>query len=187
MTLSNSLRLFGLVLIPAALLAAPDDAQLLREFKTRLDQYVKIHREAEKRVPRLPEKATPEQIQEHERALREAIAAARPGANPGDVFSIAEEYFRRVIAGELKGHDGASARKTIKDGNPTHEPVSAPVTLGVNAAYPAEAPVSTVPPALLLRLPQLPEELNYRFVGRHLILHDTQGNLVVDFLLNAAP
>ena len=36
-------------------------------------------------------------------------------------------------------------------------------------------------------LPQLPENLQYRFVGKHLILYDVRGNLIVDYMLNAIP
>jgi hypothetical protein len=47
--------------------------------------------------------------------------------------------------------------------------------------------LSLVPPALLLKLPQLPKELDYRFVGRHLILRDATANIIVDYILDAVP
>ena len=37
----------------------------------------------------------------------------------------------------------------------------------------------------LLSLPQLPEDIQYRFVGKHLILYDAKANLIIDFMLNA--
>jgi hypothetical protein len=45
--------------------------------------------------------------------------------------------------------------------------------------------LSTMPPSLLLNLPKLPEGLEYRFVGRNLILYDSKANLIVDILRNA--
>jgi len=57
----------------------------------------------------------------------------------------------------------------------------------VNAPYPKNAALATVPPLLLLRLPKLPDGLEYRFMGRDLILHDTTANIVVDILREAAP
>jgi len=33
----------------------------------------------------------------------------------------------------------------------------------------------------------LPEDLEYRFVGKHLILYDAKAGLVVDFIPNAIP
>jgi hypothetical protein len=42
-------------------------------------------------------------------------------------------------------------------------------------------------PSLLLALPPLPRELEYRFWDRHLVLVDLHANLVVDILENALP
>ena len=44
-----------------------------------------------------------------------------------------------------------------------------------------------MPPKLLLRLPRLPEEVEYRFLGRHLILRDVGANVIVDFIYNVLP
>jgi len=61
------------------------------------------------------------------------------------------------------------------------------VKLVVNAPYPEGAPFSSVPASLLAKLPKLPEELGYRFVGRDLILLDTAAQLVVDFIRREVP
>jgi hypothetical protein len=58
--------------------------------------------------------------------------------------------------------------------------------LRVNAEYPVDAPLSTMPPTLLQRLPLLPEELEYRFVGPDLILRDKNANIIVDYMRDAA-
>jgi hypothetical protein len=44
-----------------------------------------------------------------------------------------------------------------------------------------------VPADVLKSLPQLPENLQYRIVGKHLILLCIHGNLIVDYMLNAMP
>jgi len=36
-----------------------------------------------------------------------------------------------------------------------------------------------------LNLPRLPRELQYRIVGRALLLYDTQADLIVDFIPDA--
>jgi hypothetical protein len=51
--------------------------------------------------------------------------------------------------------------------------------------YPADAPLPTVPSKVLLNLPRLPEELEYRIIDKHLILRDTKANIIVDFVPNA--
>jgi hypothetical protein len=35
--------------------------------------------------------------------------------------------------------------------------------------------------------PMLPEDVEYRFAGKHLILYDARANLIVDFIPNAIP
>jgi hypothetical protein len=51
----------------------------------------------------------------------------------------------------------------------------------------AKAALATVPPLILKRLPLLPEGLEYRFMGRDLILRDVKANLIVDFVREAVP
>jgi hypothetical protein len=60
------------------------------------------------------------------------------------------------------------------------------IVLEVNAVLPwgAGEPASA---ALIGLLPPLPDELEYRFVGRHLVLLDVEANLVVDVLRMAVP
>ncbi len=53
--------------------------------------------------------------------------------------------------------------------------------LKVNMPYPKDEPLSTVPPDVLKTLPVLPKDLEYRFVGKHLILYDARAGLVVDY------
>ena len=59
------------------------------------------------------------------------------------------------------------------------------VPLKVNSTYPEGAALPTVPSNLLLSLPTLPEELEYRIVDKNLILRDVQANIIVDFIPNA--
>ena len=48
----------------------------------------------------------------------------------------------------------------------------------------ARAMEKTYTDSVLMALPTLPKELEFRFVGRDLILRDTHANLIVDFLPN---
>jgi hypothetical protein len=57
--------------------------------------------------------------------------------------------------------------------------------LKVNAKYPQDQPLPTVPPNVLAALPKLPEELEYRIVKKDLILRDVHANLIVDYIPNA--
>lgn len=55
------------------------------------------------------------------------------------------------------------------------------------AVYPENEPLSTVPPNVLMTLPMLPEDMEYRFVGKHMILRDARANLIIDYIANALP
>jgi hypothetical protein len=172
--------------------SAPDekranpDALVLKEFNDRVTKYVELHKRVAKDVPPLKRTDDPAQINSREEALASAIRQARSQAKAGDIFfPEARELFLKMIRQESKGPQGVRVRAAIKEGNPKSE--GSPVRLGANAVYPDGAPLSLVPPALLLQLPQLPKELDYRFVGRHLILRDTKANIIVDYILDAVP
>jgi hypothetical protein len=157
-------------------------------FEKAVRDYMKLRQDLEKKLPKLPERAQPEQIVAHKTKLREAIQAARSNARQGDVFvPSTRSQFVRTVASEMKGSAGRSARNTVTADNPKAPGVPGDVKVAVNATYPDTAPVSTLPPTLLLRLPTLPEGLEYRFVGRSLILRDVEAALIVDYLANVLP
>ena len=111
--------------------------------------------------------------------------------------SEVEAAFRRVFKEAFEGPGGPAILKEIKQGNPKVEGVPSPkdptrettrpVKLGVNVAYPDDAPFSSVPPSLLLKIPVLPPEVRYRFVGRALIARDTEANVILDFIGDIVP
>ena len=53
--------------------------------------------------------------------------------------------------------------------------------------YPEKIALATVPPLLLERLQRLPDGVEYRFMGRDLILRDSFSNLIVDVVPEAVP
>ena len=42
-------------------------------------------------------------------------------------------------------------------------------------------------PTLLAKLPQLPKEVRYRFVGRNMLLVDRESNVIIDYMPDALP
>jgi len=158
-----------------------------KEFQARIDKYVEIHRKAVASVPAIPKETTDAAlIAKHEQQIAAAIRSLRPNALVGEIFTPA---VRQMIVGTVKqkvdGKAGESAKETILgEGNPKGPESGTPVNLAVNGVYPTTAPLSTVPPSVLMALPTLPKELEYRFVGRNLILRDTVANLIVDFIPN---
>jgi hypothetical protein len=159
------------------------DAQLLKDFKDRIDAYMKLYERQEKGKAQPKETSDPGKIKATQDTLAARIQAARKDAKPGDIFTPEiKQLFRRLMFPEMKGPDASETKKTTRDeeGLPAKSQI-----LKVNARYPENAPLPTVPPNLLSRLPQLPEELEYRFVNKDLILRDVNANLIIDFIPNA--
>ena len=158
------------------------DAEALAEFNQRVTAYAELHRKLEATLPNLPKETTPEVIDKHQRALEKLIQSARKTAKPGDIITPGtQQVFRRLLARVFAGQQGRELKATILDDNPGN------VGLTVNARYPDQIPLSTVPPQVLASLPKLPEELDYRFIGERLILLDVHAHTIADYMDNAFP
>ncbi len=158
------------------------DALLVQEFQDGVADYVKLRKQVAAQLSPLKPTDSPEQIDVYQRELAQRIRAARPRATQGHIFSgsVAGE-FRRLIALSMRGAEGARVRTSLQRG----ARVTIPVV--VNTSYPSTAPRETTPPSLLLNLPKLPPELEYRVVGDNLVLLDATANLIVDFIPGAIP
>ena len=162
--------------------SAAGDRKTVATFLNRAKGYVKQRNRVESKLPKLSKDSTPEQIAAHKKSFEDGVRLARAGAKPGDIFmSGTAEYLRRLIRTEFKGQDRAEVKEVILDAE------TGGIPLKVNFPYPETKEVSTVPPTLLLKLPQLPKELNYRFVGRHMLLVDKENGLILDYMLNTLP
>jgi hypothetical protein len=152
----------------------------LKDFKDRLDKYTSIRKSADDHTPPLKRTEDPGKIEVAQDALAKRIHDLRASAKHGDIFSPEiSAYFRRLLRPELKDK---GTKDSIADDNPGNIPY-----LKVNAVYPENEPLSTVPPNVLITLPPLPEDIEFRFVGRHLILRDSRANLIIDYIPNALP
>jgi hypothetical protein len=186
MTASAHIRLFAAALVTVVVGASAasgqtskvnPDAAAIADFKKRVGEYVALSKKLEQTLPKLPDKATPEQMDTHERAFAKLIQENRTTAKPHDLFtSPMRQIVHRVLRPIFHGPAGAQVKKEIL------EEYTEPVTLKVNGRYPDTVPLSTVPPQVLKGLPDLPEELQYRFVGTNLILLDPRAHIIVDYM-----
>jgi hypothetical protein len=156
------------------------DAKLLQDFTSRVNAYVDLQRKLERESP--PPKPTkdPAQIKASQEALAARLRQVRSSARQGDIFTpeIAA-LFRKLMHPEVKGPDARETKSMVRDEAP------AAIALKVNAPYPENQPLPTVPPNLLAALPRLPEALEFRFVNNDLLLRDVHANLIVDYIPKA--
>jgi hypothetical protein len=163
----------------------PADAQALATMNDRLKEYIDLHTKLERSLPSLPKEATQEQIVTNQRAFEKLLREARATAKQGDIFTPeARPVIVRLLATIFGGPDGKQLKASIMDENPVDP---AALKLTVNGRYPDTVPLTTVPPQVLQTLPQLTEDLEYRFIGDWLILLDTHAHVIADFIDNALP
>jgi hypothetical protein len=153
----------------------------IQEFQRRLQIYLDLREAVSQKLKPLAPTPSAADLAARQNALAAAIRAARAGARPGDAIppavaaliarSIAEDFTRRTPAEER-----AAFTEVPNAGQPA-----------INGTYPADAALPPIPPLLLLNLPRLPDSLQYRFYGRHLLLLDSDVQIVVDYVANVLP
>ncbi len=149
---------------------------IVTDFSARVCAYVELRSELEKGLPALTVTNDPAEIRRAVRTLAKRIRMARADAKQGDIFTpIITVQFRKVLLLEMNGN----ALAAIMDDNPGE------LSHQINGNYPEGKPLSTMPPNILARLPRLPDDIQYRFLGRHLILLDARANLILDRILYA--
>jgi hypothetical protein len=159
-----------------------EDADALATMNARLRDYVDVHLKLERQLPKLPDNATPEQIDKNQRQLEKLVREARSGAKQGDLFTPeATPVIKRLLATVFGGPEGKQLKDSIMDENPVG------VAVSVNGRYPDTVPVSTVPPQVLQTLPKLSEDMEYRFIGDRIILLDAHAHVIADYIDDALP
>jgi hypothetical protein len=144
---------------------------IVADFSARVGDYAELRSELEKGLPALTVTDDPADIGRAVRALAKRIRVARAGAKQGDIFtpSISVE-FKKVLILQMDSNTWAA----IMDDNPGE------FSNEINSTYKEGKPLSTVPPNILAVLPRLPDDIQYRFLGRHLILLDTRASVILD-------
>jgi hypothetical protein len=181
------------VAILATMLAAPGGAGVPAEedarsgprpFKASVEDYVQLHRKVRATLPPLEVSSEPRRILKASEGLTAAIRDARRGARAGDVFNpVVAATFHARINYALRDPDRRKRiveRLTEAEDDEDERPPAGwrPTVNGTLDWFSTGA----TPHVLLEALPELPDELQYRFVGLDLILLDVDANLIVDIL-----
>ena len=146
------------------------------DFDTRVLDYFDLRTALEDGLPAQHVTDNPAENIEIQKELARRIRHARAGASRGAIFTPAISVeFRRILLIETTPEVLAA----LMDDNPgdfSHR---------INGDYPKRRPLATMPGVFLLLLPVLPDGVEYRFLGPHLILHDTRANLILDTMVCA--
>ena len=149
-------------------------------FVANVRKYVQLRNSLEAEVGKLTLTDDQAKISARQSAVAARIGAARAQAQPGDLFTPeASRVFRTLVAADFKRRT-PKGKQVMLDEVPTFAPK-------LSLIYPSEFPLATFPATLLKVFPELPPEVEFRFVARHLVLRDTEANVIVDFILNVVP
>ena len=161
---------------------SPVDKAAVKRFERRVKDYMKLRNAVKAKLPKLSKDATPQQIESYRENFEAAVRNTRTGAKRGDIFNHdGSDYIRRTLKANFVGKDRVELRNIVFEGE------TATVKVRVNYPYPELAEMVEMPATVLLNLPQLPPEVKYRFVGRNLLLIDSDTNLILDYMTNALP
>lgn len=168
----------GVVPAPTAV-----EAPVLAAFTQRIDAYMQVHNDVERALapPRLFD--DPEDLFAATAAMQSGIRKARPHARRGDVFT---DDVAGVIRARLQARLTACNQRVEEVLAFINEERLTARKPAINARFPWELGSAMWPPFLAV-LPPLPEDLQYRFADRDLVLIDTHADMVVDILVNALP
>lgn len=151
------------------------DPETLEEFNRRVQDYAALRSRLEVGLPPLVVTTNADDIERFEHRLTERISHAR-GSRRGQLFAPAmAKQVKRMLAAHA---DSTTVALVMEDGPGEFD-------VDVNETYPKKYALATMPPKLLLLLPDLPKDLEYRFVGRHLIVRDVRANMIVDEIPHA--
>jgi hypothetical protein len=156
-------------------------AAALHEFSKRLNAYLALRADLGKKLQPLSPTASASDLQARQASLAAALRNARTGAQQGDLIPTAvQQQIRDTVIADFKRRQPATRRAALE------EVPTGPLP-GINRNYPERAALPTVPPLLLASLPQLPDNLQYRFFGRHMVILDGDVEIVVDYVANVLP
>lgn len=144
---------------------------VVADFNIRVDRYVELRSAAEVGVPPLAVTDHWDEITRSEVALAAKIRRARGRSRQGEFFTpVISREFRKALRPIVDD----KTRDVIMDDN------LGSFTHHIDVRYPKTRSYSTVPANVLALLPRLPADIEYRFLGPHLILLDIRANVIVD-------
>jgi len=148
-------------------------------FHERIENYAALHRRLAGLLPPMETRPDIQSLRVNRKALAIALRTSRISARTGDIFGgPVEETFRCLVASAERDSEGWLSGLNDEFVFP---PGMRPL---VNESYPPDL-LSEVPYLLQIRLPAVPEEVEYVVIDDHLVLWDIYAEVVVDVLPHA--
>ena len=161
---------------------ASADAAAIKQFDAAIAKYMALRRSLRSEVSGPVKNSSSAQVNSASDALAGSIQRARQGAQVGAIFTppVAAVLKRRIL-------DTVRAEKLELSLADIDDEGSAGPAPKLHLRLPVTAQMATMPPALLKVLPVLPKELEYRIIGRYLVLRDVDASLIIDYVPAAVP
>ena len=156
-------------------------AAALSDFSQRLNAYLKLREDLGNKLKPLAPTPRASELQARQQALAAALRNARKSARPGDLIPPpVQELIRQAVHADFTRRKPGDTRAALEEvpGGPLP---------GINGNYPEQAALATVPPLLLANLPPLPDNLQYRFFGRHVLILDGDVEIMMDYVRTMLP
>jgi hypothetical protein len=178
-TMVSVLASLGCIVNNAQESNAAADAKALQIFNDRVQSYVKVHRQVEQKfnLPHMKPTHSVTKIQQRQHGMAQHIRELRASAHDGDIFTPeVEAYFNRALASAYQANSEGILASLSCVSDVVEQKLAA------NDVYPETWDYNAMPPTILLHIPQLPAELDYRIVNRDLIIRDVEADVIVDVL-----
>lgn len=164
---------------PAA--QANPQAAALQDFQRRLMGYVELRTKLGHDLQPLKPTANAADLKARQESLAAAIRQTRKGARMGDLIPTpVAALLTRTVQDDFKMRPPAARRAARNE-------VTGGVAPVINRPFPANAALPTIPPLLLAQLPPLPDNLQYRFLDRDLVILDGDTQIIIDYVPNVLP
>ena len=161
---------------------ASADAAAIKQFDAAIAKYMALRQKLRSEVSGPVQNSSSTQLTNASDALAGAIERARQDAHVGSIFSEpVASFIKRRIEDTVRTEQLVSVLADIDDDEKAGPPPK------VHLRLPVSAQLATMPAALLKVLPPLPKELEYRILGRYLVLRDVDASLILDYIPGAVP
>ena len=163
---------------------ASAETAAIKQFDDAIAKYMALRQRLRSEVSGPVKDSSASQVTDASDALAGSIQRARREAQVGSIFneSVAA-IIKRRIADAVRTEKLVSVLADIDDDD---DGKASPAPT-VHLRLPVSAQMATMPTTLLKILPALPKELEYRILGRYLILRDVDASLILDYIPAAVP